>query len=384
MRTRYATGVAALAAIAALAVIPIGATAAPTDGRVHHPPLVRALTIHALPNPINAGDPIVIFGRLFGRHHADRLVVLYHHLAGLRGRFSPVQSTRTDAGGAYEFTRADGRVDTNRSWFAAAAGAHSRVLNERVAALVSLAVTGPGGVSEPDGSVLQTGPGFTYTFAGTVDPGRPGALVLLQRQGANNGNNWSTIGRGTLDANGNYSIAHVFVFPSSDDGSANVRILMRNDVRNIASASDALSYEIEQTQNPNLTINAAANPIVEGQADIVKGIDAQGPGRLLTLWGRTAHRGFTVLGTTVTTAGGAYAFPVLPVYNTAYRVVATRGSRHSTVGTGSTGGTGSSGTTGSTGDDRLDRGHRRDGRHRLDRSHRLDGDDRHDRHGRSA
>ncbi len=32
MRTRYAAGVAALAAVAALALIPIGATAAPTDG----------------------------------------------------------------------------------------------------------------------------------------------------------------------------------------------------------------------------------------------------------------------------------------------------------------------------------------------------------------
>ena len=346
MRTRYATGVAALAAIAALALIPIGATAAPTDGLVHHPPLVRALTIHALPNPINAGDPVVIFGRLFGRHHADRLVVLYHHLAGLRGRFSPVQTTQTDAGGAYEFTRADGRVDTNRSWFVAAYGSRSRIVSERVAALISVNVTGPGGVPEPDGSVLQTGPGFTYTFAGNVDPGRPGALVLLQRQGGNNGNNWATIGRGHLDASGNYSIPHVFVFPSSGDGSANVRIYMPNDVRNIRSASDPLSYEIEQTQNPSLTINAVANPIVEGQADAIKGIDAQGSGRLLTLWGRTAHRGFSVLGTTVTTAGGAYTFNVMPVFNTAYRVVGTRGSGGSTGSTGSTGTTGSSGTTG--------------------------------------
>src|SRR5579863_6758923 len=206
MRTRYAAGVAALAAAAALAPIPLGAAAAPRDRHVHHRPFVHALTIHALPNPIDAGDPVVIFGRLFGRHHAHRLVVLYHHLAGERGRFSPVQTTRTDAGGAYEFTRADGRVETNRSWFVAAYGSRSRVVNERVAALISVDVTGPGGVQEPDGSVLQTGPGFTYTFAGTVDPGRPGALVLLQRQGGNKGNNWATIGRGHLDANGNYSI----------------------------------------------------------------------------------------------------------------------------------------------------------------------------------
>ena len=68
--------------------------------------------------------------------------------------------------------------------------------------------------------MLQTGPGFTYTFAGTVDPAAAGAPVLLQRQGGNNGNNWVTIGRGRLDAGGNYSIPHVFVFPSSGDGNA--------------------------------------------------------------------------------------------------------------------------------------------------------------------
>src|SRR5580704_3996582 len=91
--------------------------------------------------------------------------------------------------GAYEFPRADGRVDTNRSWFVAAAGARSRVVNERVASLITVNVTGPGGVSEPDGSVLQTGPGFTYTFAGTVTPGKAGATIVLQRQGAGGGNN---------------------------------------------------------------------------------------------------------------------------------------------------------------------------------------------------
>ncbi len=175
---------------------------------------MRAITIHALPNPINAGDPVVIFGRAVRAppcRPARRALPPPRGTCAAASRRS--RRTRTDAGGAYEFTRADGRVDTNRSWFVAARGAHSRVVNERVAALVSVNVTGPGGVSEPDGSVLQTGPGFTYTFAGNVDPGRPGARVLLQRQGGNNGNNWATIGRGTLDANGNYSIAHVFVVP---------------------------------------------------------------------------------------------------------------------------------------------------------------------------
>src|ERR1019366_7632289 len=93
-----------------------------------------------------------------------------------------------------------------------------RIVLERVQAVVSLNVTGPGGVSEPNGSVLQTGPAYSYTFAGTVTLAKAGATVVLQRQGAGSGNDWATIGRGTVDANGNYSIVHNFVIPSGQNG----------------------------------------------------------------------------------------------------------------------------------------------------------------------
>src|ERR1019366_2352468 len=232
------------------------------------------------------------------------------------------QATRTDSTGAYEFQRADGAVLTNRAWSVASAGVRSRPVLERVQALVSLNVTGPGGVSEPNGSVLQTGPGYTYTFAGTVAPGKAGATIVLQRQGANSGNNWSTIGRGTVDAAGNYSIPPVFVIPSGQSGDATIRVLLRNDVRNVASPSDTLSYDIEQTQNPALTIKAQSNPIVEGGGDTVSGVDAAGSGQLLTLYARYRHHTLGAIATTITGAGGSYSFAVTPVYNTAYQVVA--------------------------------------------------------------
>ena len=129
MRPRHLGGAGALAACAVIALAPVGAGASP-----HHGPPPRAITIHAVPDPITAGDPVVIFGRLFGHHRANRLVVLFHHLAAAPGGFAPVQATRTDATGAYEFTRADGRVDTNRAWFVVAGGVHSRAVRERVAA----------------------------------------------------------------------------------------------------------------------------------------------------------------------------------------------------------------------------------------------------------
>ena len=321
MRPRYLGSAVVVAVCAALALIPVGAGAVPR----HAPPVgLRGLTLHAVPDPITNGDPVVIFGRLFGRHRADRLVVLFHHVAGGAPGFSPVQTTTTDASGAYEFMRADGRVESNRAWFVRAAHRRSRVVFERVAALVSLSVTGPGGVSEPDGSQLTTG--IPYVFAGTVSPARTGATVLLQRQGARSGNGWNTIDRGTVAADGSYSITHRFVIPSSQNGDATIRVLLRNDLRNIDSPSDSLSYEIEQAQNPNLTITAKTNPISEGAVDTISGADRNGSNQLLTLWARDVRTGWHQLGQTFSGAGGAYTFNVSPLYNTAYRVVAPNGA----------------------------------------------------------
>ncbi len=333
MRLRYVSGAAAVVACASIAFGAVGAGAAPP----RHPFRLHAITIHAQPDPITAGDPVVIFGRLFGRLHSGRLVVLFHRAYGLRGGYVPVQVTHTDSTGAYEFTRADGAVLTNRGWFVESAGAHSRTVFERVAAIVSLAVTGPGGVSEPNGSVLQTGGKYVYTFAGTVTPARAGATIVLQRQGGGNGNNWFTIGRGSVAANGSYSINHVFVVPSSQNGDATIRVLLRNDGRNIDSPSDTLSYEIEQTQNPALTINAAENPIVEGAGDMITGVDAAGQGQLLTLYGRDYRHSFGAIATTMSGPGGSYTFNVTPVHNTAYQVVAAAAPTGSTGKTGTTG-----------------------------------------------
>jgi phage protein U len=353
MRNKRHKGVAALAACALVAVGAGGAGASPRHAR-HF----RAITIHVQPNTITAGDPVTIFGRVFGRRHGGRLVVLFHRAAQQGRRYIPVQTTHTDATGAYEFSRADGVVLTNRSWFVAAGGVRSRSAFERVQAQVTVNVTGPGGVSEPSGSVLQTGPGYTYTFAGTITPGKAGARVVLQRQAGSSGNSWSTIARGQMDAAGNYSIPHVFVIPSGQNGDATVRVLLRNDVRNIASPSDTLTYEIEQTQNPSLTINAQNNPIVEADTDTIYGVDAAGAGQLVTLYARSSRHSFGPIATTRTANGGTYSFTVTPINNTAYRVVAagpvsgstgTSGSTGATGTTGSTGATGSSGSTGATG-----------------------------------
>jgi hypothetical protein len=361
MKFRYLNAAAGTLAVSLIAVASLAPGAASAQ-RIHRPRFPfggpHRITIRAVPGLIVAGDPVVIFGRLFGRHDENRLVVLYHRALDSPFGFVPVQTTVTGVGGAYEFSRADGRVDTNRRWYVASAGAVSRIVTERVAALVTLSVTGPNGQSEPDGSVLGTGNGYVYTFAGNDSPGKPGAPVLLQRQAAAGGlNNWVTIGRGTLDASGNYSIAHSFVIPSSSGGDANVRVLVRADGENIASPSDSFSYEIEQTQNPSLTIVPGSYVIEEGSADTIAGVDAGGAGQLLTLWSHTAGEHFQAIATTVSGSSGDYSFSVSPIYSSYYRVTSSAavagqldtGSSGSSGVTGPSGNTGASGTTGTTG-----------------------------------
>jgi hypothetical protein len=293
---------AATATIAAalLAGAP-GASAA-----VHQRPAQSgALTITAAPNPNTAGDPVVIFGNA----PAGARVVLWHRV-NPAPRFTPVSRTTASATGHYEFTRADGVVTTNRNWFIVVNGRRSRIVHEKVFALVTL--RGPA-----DTNVVT---GVPTTFAGTVSPNHAGQRVLLQRQSsATVGDDWRTIHRGRIAADGSYSIVHRFRVP----GDANVRVLFPGDRRNLKSPSNVLSLQIEQRQNPKLTIVASANPIDEGQSvtltGVVAGVTAP---TTVTLLARTARAGFAPVAVTTTDASGNYSFTQTPVLNSFYRTQA--------------------------------------------------------------
>ena len=145
-------------------------------------------------------------------------------------------------------------IDDNSHLRVTTPKADSSVATIRVSAQVTL--NGP-----PDGSQLYTGPRNPVVFSGTVTPQDAGARVLLQRQNAQTGNSWRRIDEGTVQMDGSYSIRHVFKVP----GDANVRAVVRSQRRNLASASNVLSYEISQTENPALTIVATPDPIDFGQ-----------------------------------------------------------------------------------------------------------------------
>src|SRR5947209_18384533 len=107
MRLRFAT-LGTISAADALAIPGISG-AAPSHN--------HGLTIDATPNPIEAGQGVLIYGQLKGANDGGRTIVLYHHINGTRTGFSVIGHTTTDAHGYYSFTRAVGVVTTNRQWY---------------------------------------------------------------------------------------------------------------------------------------------------------------------------------------------------------------------------------------------------------------------------
>ena len=311
MRSRKLT-TAITAAISLLVLVPSSAFAHKHPSPNGH----CAVSVDVSPHEIVAGDQVVVFGRLrcFGSANAvNQEVRLFHHLLGLPGS-SFVQSTTTDAHGFYEIPNADGVVETNRSYYVRSHGARSAAKRVRVEAQATL--SGP-----PEGQLL-TGFPNRVTFTGTVSPADAGARVILQRQNALTGNEWHHIDSGVVDASGNFTIVHRFIVP----GDANIRVLVRSQRRNVPSESNVLAYSVSQAQNPDLTIQASADPISFGESVTISGRLASGPNQPVTLLarGRRQH-GFAPVAQMSTNSAGEYSFPSqAPVNSTFYRVYAGR------------------------------------------------------------
>jgi hypothetical protein len=307
MRLRKLGPATIAAATSLLALAPAAAQA-----HKHPSPLGRCrIDISVAPRQITAGEATEVSGRLACRHAtpAAQPVTLYAHVAGSAG-YVPVQSTTTEASGAYEFSTAP--ENANTTFYVRSHGAQSGRRRLRVAAAVTL--TGP-----PEGTQIETGAPNQQTFSGTVNPADEGARVILQRQNAVTGDEWHRIGIGQVQAGGSYSIAHIFRVP----GDASIRVLVRSDGLNVPSPSNELEYNISQAQNPSLTIASSADPIMYGQAVSISGVlaGATAP-QTVTLEARTVHQhGFAPIAEVSTGAGGAYSFPAQsPVNSTLYRV----------------------------------------------------------------
>jgi hypothetical protein len=316
-RRRLGVPVLLLATLAAA----IAAIAAAKAGAVPH--RNRGLTITATPNPILAGEGVLIYGRLSTKPVSAQTIMLYHHVAGTPG-YTLVGRTTTDTAGFYEFTRAESVVVSNRSWYVKAAGAkgaHSRIVHERVAALVSLAAS------------MSTGEtGQPIVFSGDVTPNHAGDEVVLQKQVGTGAGGWKTLESAPLGPGSSYAIPYRFRIPGAYD----LRVRLLGDARNTTAVSDATTVTIQQTQNRSFTINTSTPILEEGSPATISGtLDVAGTttakaGASVTLLGReapfTAGNEFApVASPVITDASGSYSFTVTPVHNVEYKVQMTAG-----------------------------------------------------------
>jgi hypothetical protein len=299
----------ALAAIGSV-IVPNLASAAPGH---HHPRHNQHLTIGAAPNPVPAGDGVLIYGQLQGSDPAGQTIALYHHLIGSGRGYTLVGTTTTDSHGFYEFTRAEGVVETNRNWFVRGPdAAHSRTLHEHAVALLSASA-----------STTSTDTRHPITFTGTVTPNHAGARVFLQTQ-IGSSDDWHTLGSARLDESSNYRLSYRWRRPGERD----VRVVFRGDAENLAGVSDPITIDIQQAQVPGFTIDSSSPLTDEGSTVMISGVlDRAGtvapePNRVVQLWGRTARqRRFAVLADATTGSDGSYSFtqPAVTV-NTVYSV----------------------------------------------------------------
>jgi hypothetical protein len=315
MRLRITVLACALSALACAAA-PSFAGAAP----VHN----RGLTIHAVPQHIIAGEAVLIYGQLKGPDHANQVIRLYHRI-NPRPQFTLIGITRTNANGQYEFTRQEGIVETNRSWFVRGPGfTHSRTVHERVDALVSLAASSATGLTR-----------HPIVFSGHVTPDHAGGVVALQQQKGST-DEWSTVKTARIGPGSNYTISHAWRVP----GAHNVRVKFRGDTRNTPAASDVQSVVIQQTEVPDFTIQTSDPIVPNGQSVTISGVlDSPGtttpePSTSVSLFAKLPRSGgpYRELNTTTTDPDGTFSFAnVQSSTNELYQVRTTFAPRRHTA-----------------------------------------------------
>lgn len=271
------------------------------------------LTINATPNPIQAGEGVLIYGQLTGHDVANQTITLYHRV-NPSDHFTVLGRTQTNSFGFYEFTREEGIVYSNRSWFVRGPTlSHSRTVHERVQALVSL-----------QANQTEVDTRTPVVLSGHVTPSHAHQRVFLQVQ-RGTANQWHTIDDGRLDGNSDYSIPRRWRIP----GERLVRVVLRADPRNIRSPSDPVAVVIQQAQVPDFTISSSDPVVNVGESATIsgtlymKGTTTPDPNIPVTLCGRTAGQSFMCDTAGITGSAGTYSFSVSPEHNEVYFVETT-------------------------------------------------------------
>jgi hypothetical protein len=285
------------------------------------------MRINVAPRYIQSGESTAVFGQLACPAKAasplpagQTVTIFANSAAGPPS--GAIGTTTTDEHGNYSFTTP--ALQSNSQLYAVADGIKSTRRPVKVSPRITL--TGP-----PDGSQLFTGAGpfvrahlrrsglsNKVVFSGSVSPANAGAVVALQRESSVGAEEWRAIAWSTVGQGGTYSIAHTFSVP----GDVNIRVVVHAPTRNAPGASEPLSYEISQAQNPALTIESSADPVSFGQLVTIGGKLASATPATLTLFARThLQHDFVPVASTTSGAGGAYSFAAqTPTQSTFYKV----------------------------------------------------------------
>ncbi len=307
MRTRLIVLAALVGALVTVGVTGLASAAPHQD---------KGLTLTAAPNPIIAGESVVIYGQLQGSDVAGQTIYLYHRV-NPAARFTLVSHTTTDASGGYEFTRQVGVVMSNRSWFVRGPdGTHSATVKEQVAALVTL-----------HASTTTSFTGSLVVFNGRITPSHAFERVLLQQQTAAAGDVWRTIAVTRTNRDSHFSVVHGFRYP----GDKTLRAVFTGDRRNVAGDSDSVTLIVQQREKPAFTLTSSSPIIAEGRSVTLSGklykagtTDPKA-GVNVTLHAENPNGRWHVVDSIPTASDGSYAFTVTPTYNTTYRATTKAG-----------------------------------------------------------
>jgi phospholipase C len=184
----------------------------------------KAVTIAVTPNPATAEEPAVVSGRVLGAASAGVAVTVWRMLPSQR-KFRIAFRAVTDLTGRYEVTVPGGAVKTNARWYASARGVKSRMVTQRVHAVVSL-------VSSNTVPV----PGDRLVLSGSVAPAHGGQRVLIERLMPGG---WRVLSRPRLGRRSSFAFAQRFW-----RGQLRLRAVLAADPRNVGSASPGLSLNV--------------------------------------------------------------------------------------------------------------------------------------------
>ena len=268
---------------------------------------------------VDAGETVTLLGHLScpdATAAGGEPIAIYQREGASRTAMAAVSTVTAGEQGSYQLTT---HALTRKSVFLAesALGGRARA-TIRVTPTVTLAGPAASGAELAARGSRVRGPN-RFTFSGTVSPTGEDGHVALQSEDLGAGESWHTIGRARLDDEGHFSISRSFRNP----GEVEVRVL--SHVRGeLVAESESLAYDIAPAQNPELTIQTSADPVLSGGSVTISGVAAGAAGQPLTLLARTAGGGFATVATGNSEAGGAYSFTATPTENTTYCVHAAK------------------------------------------------------------